>query len=209
MPYYCESFPDAINHMSPSVSMYVHEVLTNRIDPPRSVLDLGAGNGRNSLALARRFNCETTLVDCDPKMLEMASHHFGILNLKKPTVLACQLENLSDVRELGDRKFDVVIMSYVLHHIEPHHHQAILEFCKARVRGHLLVDVYWNRLRCAVGQYVHLPDANWYGLSYEELADQLSSRFKIEYDRIQILATNVVFNLVLSLIHISEPTRPY
>lgn len=31
MRYYCETFPDAIMHVSPSVSMYIHHVMTGQI----------------------------------------------------------------------------------------------------------------------------------------------------------------------------------
>lgn len=84
MRYYCETFPDAIMHVSPSVSMYIHDVMTGQTPKPNTVLDLGAGNGRNSLALAREFGCKTTLVDSDAKMLEEALSNFRRFGLSEP-----------------------------------------------------------------------------------------------------------------------------
>jgi SAM-dependent methyltransferase len=199
MRYYCESFPDAITHVSPSVSMYIQKVLTGQVRAPSKILDLGAGNGRNSIALTKRFGGLATLVDSDPRMLERARSGFVEAGLKEPVLLCCKLEELSSSSEMGGKAFDVVIMSYVLHHIEPSHYPSILEFCRTHVSGHLLIDVYWNRFRCTVGQFVRFYETNWYGLSYEELAKDLAPHFMIESDRIQILPTNVTFNLVCSV----------
>lgn len=199
MRYYCESFPDAITHVSPSVSMYIQKVLTKQVRAPSRILDLGAGNGRNSLALTKRFDCLSTLVDSDPRMLERARSSFVEAGLNEPILLCCRLEELPSSPEMEGKAFDVVVMSYVLNHIEPSHYPSILEFCRTHVSGHLLIDVYWNRFRCAVGQFVRFYESNWYGLSYEELAKDLAPHFMIEFDRIQILPTNVTFNLGCSL----------
>jgi SAM-dependent methyltransferase len=183
-------------HVSPSVSLYIHNVMTCQIPRPNSVLDLGAGNGRNSLALAREFSCRTTLVDSDPKMLEEALSNFRRFGLNEPEVLHCRLEDLNSLNVMEGRTFDVLIASYVLHHVEPSYHQTIVQFCRTHVVSHLLIDVYWNRLRCAAGQYVKLPEAGWYGLTYEELAGQLAPHFKIESDRVMLQSRNMVFNLM-------------
>jgi len=194
--YYCETFPDAIMHVSPSVSMYIHQVVTNQITKPKTVLDLGAGTGRNSLALAREFGSETTLVDSDARMLEEALSNFRRFGLGEPEIVRCKLEDLSSLGVMEGRSFDVAIASYVLHHVEPPYHPNILQFCRTHVSSHLLIDVYWNRLRCAASQYVKLGEAGWYGLTYEELANQLAPHFKIESDRVMVQSRNVVFNLV-------------
>jgi len=194
--YYCETFPDAIMHVSPSVSMYIHHVMTGQIPKPSSVLDLGAGNGRNSLALAREFGCKATLVDSDAMMLEEALSNFRRFGLNEPELLHCKLEDLDNLGVMDGRTFDVLIASYVLHHLEPLYHQMIVQFCRKHVVSHLLIDVYWNRLRCAAGQYVKLDEAGWYGLTYEELANQLAPHFKIESDKVMMQSRNIVFNLV-------------
>lgn len=198
MRYYSDTFPNAVAHVSPSVSLFTQKVLTNEIDPPKKVLDLGAGNGRNSLALAKRFGCLTTLVDSDPTMLEVAVGNFVDAGQGEPAFLCCRLEELATSPAMKGETYDVVIMSYVLHHIKPTHYESIIEFCRTHLTGHLLIDVYWNRFRCAVGQFVQLSRADWYGLTYEELAKYIAPHFLIESDRIQILPANVTFNLVCS-----------
>jgi SAM-dependent methyltransferase len=176
--------------------MFIHNVITGQIPRPTTVLDLGAGTGRNSLALTREFSCQTTLVDTDAKMLEEALSNFRRFGLSEPEVLNCSLEDLSSLNVMEGRTYDVLIASYVLHHVEPSYHQTIVQFCRNHVVSHLLIDVYWNRLRCTAGQYVKLPETGWYGLTYEELAGQLAPHFKIESDRVMLQSRNMVFNLV-------------
>jgi trans-aconitate methyltransferase len=77
MRYYCESNPQSINHVTPSVL-----TLDNKIQQENeiakctiTILDLGCGNGRNSLYLAKKYNAmNVVLVDSDVNMLNLTGY---------------------------------------------------------------------------------------------------------------------------------------
>jgi methylase of polypeptide subunit release factors len=58
MRYYCEFNSETINHVTPSVLMLDHKLQceADRNQTTKTILDLGCGNGRNSLYLAKKYN---------------------------------------------------------------------------------------------------------------------------------------------------------
>ena len=75
MRYYCESNPQTINHVTPSVLMLDHNIQLNKETDKytKTILDLGCGNGRNSLYLAKKYSsANVVLVDADISMLNWA-----------------------------------------------------------------------------------------------------------------------------------------
>src|SRR5687767_1722748 len=91
MRYYCEFSTQTVNHVSPSILMLDTEVLTNKQADSgvSTILDLGCGNGRNSLYLSKRYNAaKVVLVDSDSNMLNWASHLFSIRGIPTRTISA-------------------------------------------------------------------------------------------------------------------------
>lgn len=71
MRYYYELTPQTINHVSPSVLMLDNELQNgNEIHKyTKTILDLGCGNGRNSLYFAKKYgSTNIVLVDSDNSM---------------------------------------------------------------------------------------------------------------------------------------------
>ena len=74
--YYCEIVSDSLGHISPSVGMLLEE-LEKLGKRPSTVLDVGCGNGRNSLAIAKKYGSQVNIVDRDESMLEWARTNFA------------------------------------------------------------------------------------------------------------------------------------
>lgn len=200
MRYYCEYSPDKVNHVTPSVAMLVDEIERTG-QQPRNVLDLGCGNGRNSLYLAQKYNCNVVLVDFDSKMLNWAEELFRIQSLSNITSICSKLEdfasNPSLLQKTGQEKFDVVILSYVIQHIEPVYYPIILDFCRNVCKGYIVLDVFWNPSRIAPGELTKIGSVNWYGLTYEELVTSLAPNFSIVSDRFLKTDIAILINILL------------
>jgi SAM-dependent methyltransferase len=200
MRYYCEYSADNVNHVSPSVAI-VAEELEKEGRAPRNILDLGCGNGRNSLYLARKFPCSVVLLDIDDKMLSWADGLFKANGLANIVTVFSAIEDIagnpSMLSKIGHEKFDVVILSYVLQHIEPVYHPLILDFCKKICSGYLVIDIFWNPCRVGQGEFQQIGSVTWYGLTYEELVTMLSPNFSIIEDRFLKTDISVLINLVL------------
>lgn len=184
MRYYCESYPDSVNHVSPSILMLDTELQKEENRPPQTILDLGCGNGRNSLYLAHKYDASNVvLVDCDSSMLDWAKQLFSIKNIPAKTIHTTIETLASDPRECtkktGIPKFDVVIFSYVIQHIDPVYYPIILDFCGQVSSGHLAIDAFWNPSRLRVGEFTKIGSVSWYGLTYEELVTLIAPRFNI------------------------------
>jgi cyclopropane fatty-acyl-phospholipid synthase-like methyltransferase len=71
------------------------ELQTEENRPPQTILDLGSGNGRNSLYLAHKYDASNVvLVDNDSSMLTWAKHLFSIKNIPATTINA-SIESLA------------------------------------------------------------------------------------------------------------------
>lgn len=80
----------------------------------RSLLDVGCGGGNYTLKLLQHLpNLDVTLIDLSQRMLDRAVER--VRPATKGTVTAIQ----SDIRELelGERRFDIIVASAVLHHL--------------------------------------------------------------------------------------------
>lgn len=200
MRYYCEYSANNVNHVSPSVTT-VAEEFERTSQTPKNVLDLGCGNGRNSLYFARKYPCSVVLLDIDDKMLSWAGELFKTHGLKDVVSICSAIENIAGNRSLtqkvGYEKFDIVILSYVMQHIEPVYYPVILDFCRQICSGYIVIDVFWNPSRVGPGEFRRIGSVNWYGLSYEELVTMLAPNFSIVEDRFLKNDISILINMVL------------
>ncbi|HKG87289.1 MAG TPA: methyltransferase domain-containing protein [Nitrososphaeraceae archaeon] len=177
--------------------MIVNEIEKDLVKPKR-IIDLGCGNGRNSLFLARKYGSEVVLVDYDKSMLDWAVKlcrqyeiNFSYIHEKLENI-ACN--NHEVIKK--DERYDIVILSYVLQHIDPVYYPIILDFCKGMCGGYFLVDVFWNPCRCRPHELISLDTINWYGLTYDELVSFIAPRFKILRERIVTTDSNMIINIL-------------
>lgn len=177
MRYYCESSDQTINQVTASVLALDAEFERSGIKP-RRIIDLGCGNGRNSLHLAKKYNVEVTLVDKDIQMINWAQELFRSQGLTC-NAICTDIEQFVEKVEATKTNFDVVIMSYVIQHIDPVYYPYILDFCKNICTGHLIIDIFWNVTRICPGEYTEIGSVNWYGLTYEEIVLLIAPRFHI------------------------------
>ncbi len=117
MRYYCETSHQSINQVTASVLALDAEFERTGIKP-RRIIDLGCGNGRNSLYLAKKYDVEVTLVDKDIQMINWAQELFRSQGLTCKTICT-SIERFIEQMEVTKTKFDVVIMSYVIQHLDP------------------------------------------------------------------------------------------
>jgi SAM-dependent methyltransferase len=205
MRFYCEYHSETINHTSPSVRMLDYilqlEKSNNQIG---SILDLGCGNGRNSLYLAKRYNStNVVLVDFDSSMLDWAQRLFFHEELPAKTVCA-RVEDLGAMAQskfeevIGSSCFDIIVFSYVLQHIDPVYYPLIFDLCKRITRKYLAIDVFWNPTRVSPGESTTSGSVNWYGLTHEELAGVVAPRFRILGDRVHRNSISIMVNMLLT-----------
>lgn len=162
---------------------------------------MGCGNGRNALYFARKYPCNVLLVDSDDKMLSWAVELFKTNGLTNVASVHSSIEkiagNTSIVPAIAEGKFDVVILSYVLQHIDPVYYPMVLDFCKHVCCGYLVIDVFWNPSRVGPGEFQKIGSVNWYGLTYEELVTMLAPNFSIISNRLLKNDIAVLMNVVL------------
>ena len=177
------------NHVSPSIQLFEKLVEDGLARPPQNILDLGCGNGRNSLYIAKKYGAVTTLLDKDINMIEWAQKQYALSELPTKSVCAPIESVATDASKLMTESnciaekstFDLVIFSYVVQHIDPVYYPLIFGFCKQVCNGVVLVDVFWNPSRVMEGEQLFFDNdqVRWYGLSYEELATLVAPRFNI------------------------------
>jgi SAM-dependent methyltransferase len=215
MKYYCES-AHSLNHVSPSILLFEKLVEEGLARPPQNVLDLGCGNGRNSLYIAKKYGAVTTLLDKDSNMIEWAEKQYAISELQMKKSLCVPIElvatdpsklmiqsDCNAEKSTAATTFDLVIFSYVVQHIDPVYYPLIFDFCKQVCNGIVLVDVFWNPSRVMEGEHLSFDydRVSWYGLSYEELATMVAPRFNILSDRVARNEISVVINMALTAGH--------
>ena len=205
MRYYCESKLESINHVTPGILMLDSQIQERDINlhPPQTILDLGCGNGRNSLYLAKKYNtANVVLVDSDVSMLGWAQQVYSLQGLPAKTVCTTIEELASDPltfnEKMGVPKFDIVIFSYVVQHIDPVYYPIILDFCRQVSKSYIVIDVFWNPSRLRAGEFTKIGSVNWYGLTYEELVTFIAPRFQILNDRVLKTDIAVVINMALA-----------
>jgi len=215
MRYYCESL-HSLNHTSRSILLFEKLVEEGLAKPPQNVLDLGCGNGRNSLYIARKYGAVTMLVDKDNTMLHWAQKQYALSDLPMKAICLpiesiaidpskLMLESDSPANSGSNcnserSTFDLVIFSYVVQHIDPAYYPLIFDFCKRVCSGIVLIDVFWNPSRVMERERLLFDHDNvsWYGLSYEELVTLVAPRFNILSDKITRNEIAVVINMALT-----------
>lgn len=180
VPLYCQIAKATIS-TCPSVAMLLSSL--NGSEAELKILDLGCGNGRNSLAIASKHKASATLLDSDPIMLQQALQNYKLANLDEPRCMLGKLEDLCKTPDSFDRDYDIVILSYVLQHINPEHYNLIADFCKIKTKRYFAIDVYWNPSHCKIGEYVQIGSRFWYGMTPKRLIEILAPRFKIRNSR--------------------------
>lgn len=162
---------------------------------------MGCGNGRNALYFAKKYPCSVLLVDSDDKMLSWAAELFKTNGLTNVASVHSSIEkiagNPSIVPDIAAGKFDVVILSYVLQHIDPVYYPLVLDFCRHVCCSYLVIDVFWNPSRVGPGEFQMIGSVNWYGLTYEELVTMLAPNFSIVSNRLLKNDIAVLMNVVL------------
>jgi SAM-dependent methyltransferase len=218
MKYYCES-AHSLNHVSPSILLFDKLIEEGLARPPKNVLDLGCGNGRNSLYIAKKYGAvtTTTLLDKDSNMLEWAEKQYALSELQTKSLCvtiesvatdpskllmieSSSSSNCNAEEPIATTSYDLVIFSYVVQHIDPVYYPLIFDFCKQVCNGVVLVDVFWNPSRVMEGEHLlfNNDQVSWYGLSYEELATLVAPRFNIMSDRITRNEIAIVINMALT-----------
>jgi SAM-dependent methyltransferase len=195
MRYYCESSHQTINQVTASVLALDAEFERTGTKPCR-IIDLGCGNGRNSLYLAKKYNVEVTLVDKDIQMINWTQELFRSQGLTCKTICT-SIERFVEQVEVTKTKFDVVIMSYVIQHIDPVYYPFVLDFCRNICNGYLIIDIFWNVTRICPGEYAEIGSVNWYGLTYEEIVLLIAPRFHIIGKKIQRNDSSITINILM------------
>jgi SAM-dependent methyltransferase len=173
------------------------EELEGRQEYPGSILDVGCGNGRNSIFLSSRFNAQVTVVDPDEYMLSWALRSFNISGRSDVEAFNADLEQISsEGSAMRTKRFDVVILSYVLQHVEPSFYPAVFDFLHDICQGYLALDVFWNPSRCGPGSTAKIGSTTWYGIRYEDLVQLIAPRFEIIRQRVQVDESSVIINLL-------------
>lgn len=109
--------------------------------PHLRILDIGSGGGDLAIRLARRFqrervNCEIVGWDISPDAVQFASEQAAAAGLRNVTF---QIRNALAAPD-PEQKFDVVMCSLFLHHLDSPEAVALLRTMKALSRGLVLVD---------------------------------------------------------------------
>lgn len=151
--------------------LFGREALTRSVaqgmPPPRRVLEIGCGTGRNLACLAQRLpNTELVGVDLSADMLRQAAHRLA------PFATRCQLHQgrfPSSVPELG--RFDAVIAAYTLSMVG-HDLDALLAAMTAHLNpGGELAIVDFQSTPIAAWR-------RWMALNHVHLEDRLRPRLR-------------------------------
>jgi SAM-dependent methyltransferase len=175
----------------------------DEIQSTNTILDLGCGNGRNSLYLAKKFNStNVVLVDSDFNMLDWAQKLFS--NEGPPVkVVNASIEELGGNQSKFDEAvssspFDIIIFSYVIQHIDPVYYPIIFDFCRHISKKYLVIDIFWNPSRLGPGEFTKIGTVNWYGLTYDELVSLVAPRFQILDERIHQTDVSFMVNMLMT-----------
>lgn len=92
----------------------------------------------------------------------------------------------------------MVIISYVVQHLDPVYYPLVFDFCKSASKKYVALDIFWNPARINVNEITKIGSVSWYGLSYEELLTLVAPRFKIINSRVRKTSISFVMNMLLT-----------
>ncbi len=161
---------------SPGTKLALKYLLTEKLDV-NSILDLGCGNGRNSYYLARNTGAKTHLIDVDRDLLNYTKAFFEIFDTPSPDIDIMDLEN-PDIT-VFDRKYDVVLLSYVMQNINPSSYFQLMELCRKKTRRIFIFEIYVNKQVYPEECVTKRGETSWYGFSREEVFELFESFFDI------------------------------
>ena len=81
--------------------------------PPKTILDVGCGTGKNVIALARAFP-NAQIVGCDLSDAMLARARVAVQRSLKPDEITNVALITSSILTLKDRQFDLIVCSYML-----------------------------------------------------------------------------------------------
>ena len=112
---------------------YIHEYLKDMDNP--SILDVGAGTGRYSVALAEE--------GYDVTAVELVKYNLGILKSKGSTVKAMQ-GNAMNLKKLDDESFDMTLVFGPMYHLYNHDDKlkALNEAKRVTKKGGIILVAY-------------------------------------------------------------------
>ena len=112
---------------------YIHEYLKDMDNP--SILDVGAGTGRYSVALAEE--------GYDVTAVELVKYNLGILKSKGSTVKAMQ-GNAMNLKKLDDESFDMTLVFGPMYHLYNHDDKlkALSEAKRVTKKGGIILVAY-------------------------------------------------------------------
>ena len=132
------------------------------------VLDVGCGSGRDALSLAKR-GYQVTAVDPSDELLDFAR------SSAPPATVTWGTDALPELKNLGARQFDFILVSAVWMHLAPHQREPSLRRLKA-----LLSDNGYLAVTLRLGT----PDISrsMYELNTEEFLTQAKATgFDVQY----------------------------
>jgi len=163
---------------SPGVKKLI-ELCYERDFYPQSILDLGCGNGRNSLAIAREFGSEINLIDKEGDFVRIATNLLRNHECKIKRVITKPIEEFG-IEDLP--KFDIVLINYVLQNIHPKYYDKILTLIHHWTKVFALIEIYQNPLIYSHGCITIKKDVSWYGFRVGEFSKLVNTRFKSEWE---------------------------
>lgn len=130
--------------------------------PPRRIVELGAGDGRLMLRLARHFSqqwkgVELVLVDCKPALSDATRAEFATLGWSVETTVADALEWLG---KTGSGLADIIIANLFLHQFEERDLTRLLKLISMRTRSFAAAEPRRGAFPLAMSRMVGLIGCN-------------------------------------------------
>lgn len=144
----------------------------------KTVLDLGCGNGRNSFFFSKNFDTTAHLIDIDRDLLNYVKELFLVFNANSPKIDVVDLEKLDDT--FFRKKYDVIMLSYVLQNIRPEYYFAIMNFFREITKSIFVFEIYINKQVYPEGVVTKRGENYWYAFSQEEIFELFEAFFDVK-----------------------------